>query len=380
MEPKPLARSSAAERAGYPAGEPDPFCLDIEIDEEARSVRVFDPRAFRAGRRAFCRRLIKAVTQRPEVSRAEVDLLSASCRIEFGRGPATAESMAHVFVDSVREASAAFRRRDWYSWWRPTSAWSALTAYRLRDDVAWWETLEIKPGRLRLKNQRLSGSHTRLSGLADAVAGLDGVEWCRVSPWFRTMTLEFHRGSDVADRLLDRIEHDMEGWSTEQGLPKLSAADMSPDAVGTISVDTGLRRIKHLALAGGAFAMTVVGLIVPGVPTVPFLLATSYYLARSSPALNERLRRTALFGPIANEWEQYHGLSWSSKGKLVGLTVSIIVVTLAVTPLSLVALALIFIVSSLSIYGIARLPTPQQEPHTGILRSGPTVLALPSPT
>ena len=35
--------------------------------------------------------------------------------------------------------------------------------------------------------------------------------------------------------------------------------------------------------------MTLVGLVVPGIPTVPFLLATSFYLARSSPSMNERL-------------------------------------------------------------------------------------------
>jgi len=33
----------------------------------------------------------------------------------------------------------------------------------------------------------------------------------------------------------------------------------------------------------------------------------------------------ALFGPILVEWEQYHGLSRSSKAKLIGLTTAIIV-------------------------------------------------------
>ena len=76
----------------------------------------------------------------------------------------------------------------------------------------------------------------------------------------------------------------------------------------------------YLALAGGSFAMTLVGLVVPGIPTVPFLLTTSYYLARSSRRLDERLRRTPLFGPILVEWERRHGLSRSSKLKLMGLT------------------------------------------------------------
>ena len=76
-------------------------------------------------------------------------------------------------------------------------------------------------------------------------------------------------------------------------------------------------------MAGGAFTLTLVGLVVPGVPSVPFLLATSYYLARSSPRLNERLRRTAFFGPILQEWEGHDALSLTSKGKLIGLTATI---------------------------------------------------------
>ena len=75
-----------------------------------------------------------------------------------------------------------------------------------------------------------------------------------------------------------------------------------------------------------------------GVPTVPFLLATSYYLARSSPGLNERLRRTAFFGPILREWEGHRALSLASKGKLIGLTATTVVVTVVLAPLTPLAL------------------------------------------
>ena len=40
--------------------------------------------------------------------------------------------------------------------------------------------------------------------------------------------------------------------------------------------------------------MTFVGLVVPGIPTVPFLLASSYYLARSSRTLHKRLLESRL--------------------------------------------------------------------------------------
>jgi uncharacterized membrane protein YbaN (DUF454 family) len=162
----------------------------------------------------------------------------------------------------------------------------------------------------------------------------------------------------------------------QQGSPEPAT---SPVEGMMTEVATRLARLKYLALAGGAFAMTLVGLAVPGVPTVPCLLATSYYLARSSPRLNERLRRTAFFGPILDEWEQSHGLSWSSKGKLMGLTGTIVLVTVALTPLSPVALVLILLVSSLSICGVIRLPVLSTEPRPETPLEWPSRLAFPAP-
>ena len=119
----------------------------------------------------------------------------------------------------------------------------------------------------------------------------------------------------------------------------------------------------------------------PGIPTVPFLLATSYYLARSSPWLNDRLRRTALFGPILVEWEQHHGLGLTSKAKLMGLTAAIIVVTVALSAAAhRSVLVVILVIALLSVYGIARLPgLPARHAARSDRLGSATWLALPSP-
>jgi uncharacterized membrane protein YbaN (DUF454 family) len=357
-----------------------PFCLDIEIDEDAGSVRVYDPRAFHAGRRAFCRRLLEAVARQPGIDKAEIDLASATCRIEFGLGSATSRSMATAFVDSVREATAGSADAGWKPWWRPTRGWSTLTAYRHAGDIVFWETLEAKPGRIRLRHPGISVDRARLSRLADTLAGLEGVERCRVSPWFRTITIAFRPEGPVANRLLDQVERTWEDVLAAGPILHRSPDRATNQVDGDLAqVATGLNRLKYFALAGGSAAMTLAGLVVPGIPTVPFLLATSYYLARSSPRLNERLRRTMFFGPILNEWEYHHGLSWSSKGKLMGLTGTIIVVTVALTPLSPIALVLILLASSLTIYGVARLPVLSGEARGAIRLERPARIALPTP-
>src|SRR5262249_49239878 len=159
--------------------------------------------------------------------------------------------------------------------------------------------LEVEPGRIRLRNRSLPGGRARLARLAGVVTGLEGVERCRISPWFRTITVEFRPESPVADRLVDRVQRALEDWAAAESIrPGLVPAPPSADGAGPVAVATGLRRLRSLGLAGGSFALTLVALVVPGIPTVPCLLATSYYLARSSPRLDERLRRTIFFGPI----------------------------------------------------------------------------------
>jgi uncharacterized membrane protein YbaN (DUF454 family) len=379
---KPISLDGTCDtaRSGQPGSEAGPFCLDIEIHEDEGSVRVFDPRVFHAGRRPFCRRLIEATARRPGVRKAEIDLTSASCRIDFDPGPGRSQAMAVAFADSVREAASASPRADRPSWWRPSPGWSVLTAYPLAGDVSLWETQEVKPGRIRLRHQMLAGDSVPLSQLVDKLAGLEDVQGCRVSFWSRTMIIDFRPESPVADRFPDVLEQALEDLLTARtsgrGSSVLAISSVNGELV---EVATGLKRFRYLALAGGSFALTLAALVIPGLPTVPCLLATSYYLARSSPRLDRMLRRTVFFGPILTQWEQHHALSGSSKRRLMGMTVVLVVVTFALTSLTPVAVVVILVVASLSILGVFRLPALPEEGRGAIRAERPARLALAAP-
>jgi uncharacterized membrane protein YbaN (DUF454 family) len=352
---------------------------EIEIDETGGSVRVHDRRVFHAGRRVFCRHLIEAATRRSGVRRAEVDLTSASCRIEFSPGSTTPQDMANAFADAVREAVADAPATEPPPPWRRATAWVVLTAYPLPGDPSLWETLDSRPGQIRLRHRSLAAGHAFPSRLPQAVSGLDGVEGCWVSRWSGRMTIEIRRDGPLPSRLLDGVERALEDLKAAEarGSGGLKGA-LTPNA-GAARVATGMKRPIHLALAAGSFAMTLIGLVVPGIPTVPFLLATSYYLARSSPSLDDKLRRTAFFGPILQEWEQFGGLSRSSKGKLIGLTVVIILVTVAFAPLTPLTLVVILVFSSLSVYGLIRMPGLPEEQRARLGSDRPASLAPSAP-
>ena len=67
-------------------------------------------------------------------------------------------------------------------------------------------------------------------------------------------------------------------------------------------------RALYLSLAAVFFGLAVLGVFLPVLPTTPFLLLTSWFLMRSSPALHARLRRSPLFGPLLTDWERHHGV------------------------------------------------------------------------
>ena len=166
--------------------------------------------------------------------------------------------------------------------------------------------------------------------------------------------------------------------SDDMLLESVQSDAVKPDR-SPIEVATGAKRVGYLVLAGGAFAMTLVALVVPGIPTVPFLLATSYCLARSSRRLNTALRESKMFGPIVVEWEQNGGLSRYSKGKLIALTAAIAVVGIVVAVASPIAVLLVLMVSSLGIYGINQLPGLDDQQRAGVANGWLARLALPAP-
>ncbi len=71
---------------------------------------------------------------------------------------------------------------------------------------------------------------------------------------------------------------------------------------------TGPRRILFLALSGVFVVLGAAGAILPVLPTTPFLLLASFFLARSSPRLNAALLRSRFMGPNIPDWQEHQGI------------------------------------------------------------------------
>lgn len=79
------------------------------------------------------------------------------------------------------------------------------------------------------------------------------------------------------------------------------------------SVQPGRFRWLWIALAWLALGLGFLGIVLPGLPTVPFILAASFCAARGSRRLHLWMRRNRQFGPMIRNWEDHGAVSRRAK-------------------------------------------------------------------
>lgn len=132
-------------------------------------------------------------------------------------------------------------------------------------------------------------------------------------------------------------------------------------AEGAAADESRLIRPVHRALylfaAAISFTFGIIGIAVPGIPTVPFVLLTSFFLLRGSPHLNARLLRSRTFGPMLRDWERHRGVR--RRVKIVSFTTIALTLCVSLALLSASTAATIGI-GALALVGLVvvwRVPT-----------------------
>ncbi|PVV14857.1 MAG: hypothetical protein B6D77_02735 [gamma proteobacterium symbiont of Ctena orbiculata] len=74
-----------------------------------------------------------------------------------------------------------------------------------------------------------------------------------------------------------------------------------------------MTRIIALLLAYLFLALALIGIFLPGLPTVPFLLLAAWFSAKGSQRLHKWLYEHPKFGSILINWEQQKAISRGSK-------------------------------------------------------------------
>ncbi len=72
-------------------------------------------------------------------------------------------------------------------------------------------------------------------------------------------------------------------------------------------------RWAWLLLAYVSLGLAVAGVVLPILPTVPFVLLAAYAAARGSQQLHDRLVTHRVFGPMIRDWQRYGAVSRRAK-------------------------------------------------------------------
>jgi hypothetical protein len=74
-----------------------------------------------------------------------------------------------------------------------------------------------------------------------------------------------------------------------------------------------VRRFLYLGLGFAALTLGAAGVVLPLLPTVPFVLLAAFFFARSSPRLEARLLAHPRFGPHIRAWRERGAISPAGK-------------------------------------------------------------------
>lgn len=88
---------------------------------------------------------------------------------------------------------------------------------------------------------------------------------------------------------------------------------------------------QHLLIILGWFfvLLGIIGLLLPVLPTTPFLLLASALFSKSSPRFHQMLLNNAWFGPIILQWEENRTLSRKIKYRASFLIITVFSISIA---------------------------------------------------
>lgn len=119
-----------------------------------------------------------------------------------------------------------------------------------------------------------------------------------------------------------------------------------------------MRRL-HLALGYASLALGIVGIVLPVLPTTPFIILAAWCFARSNPALAAWLYDHPRFGKLLTTWRDQRAIPPRAKVyALLSLAVSY-AITVWLTSSPVVPYILAAIMGSVGLY-IATRPTPRK--------------------
>jgi len=323
------------------------------IESESRFL-MQDDRVVTRANRGFCLRLVDVLVRSGKARSAQLDFRQHQLSVAFADRSTSRSEAARILGDSIRLATMPVGTAGSFEAIPTAHGWDAFAFF---DDerngaTSWWWT-------------ESAGGRIRLDGTGLRVAGVDPRIWSDLIPGIRaSRALRLARGVSLRidpERMsLDRIVDSIDELCRILAMRDIVETGCSQIAPSPVS------RALHLGLATVSMSCAIVGIVIPGVPTVPFVLLTSYHLSKSSDTVHRIFRRTPLFGSLGEDWTNGHFIRPKNKIWLISISTGILVLTLTISQVSgaaLVTIATIYTLTTASVLATPGSPRSNEIPH-----------------
>ncbi|MCA9127143.1 MAG: YbaN family protein [Planctomycetales bacterium] len=131
----------------------------------------------------------------------------------------------------------------------------------------------------------------------------------------------------------------------------------TPASKGIPAEVSGLRRPLYWLGAGLFFSLAMLGVVLPGLPTTPFLLLMCYFLIRVSPTLHSRALRWPVIGEPLRVWHDQGGVRVHVKCLAIAMVAIFVGSTLVLSAMAAPAKVAVATAAVYGVYVVVRLPT-----------------------
>ncbi|MDH2894903.1 DUF454 family protein [Rahnella variigena] len=121
-----------------------------------------------------------------------------------------------------------------------------------------------------------------------------------------------------------------------------------------------MKRILLIMVGWLCVVLATLGVVLPLLPTTPFLLLAAWCFARSSPRFHHWLLHRSWFGSYLRHWQAHRALPKGAKPKAVALIVTTFAISIYFVPLLWVRILLVCMMLALLIM-MWRLPVVDLE-------------------
>ena len=122
-----------------------------------------------------------------------------------------------------------------------------------------------------------------------------------------------------------------------------------------------MKRTMYIGLGWLCLALGTVGIVLPLLPTTPFMIVAAWAFARSSPRFQSWLEEHRLFGPYVQDWRRYGVIPLSAKLLAITMMSASLVWLVGFTEVSMVArIAVAAIMAGVAAFLLSR---PSESPE-----------------